>query len=193
MSSSSSPSPRPPLTGILEQVAAGESGAVDQLFSAVYDELKVLARNNLARLRPGQTLQATALVHEAWIKLGGNSQAWDDRAHFFGAAARAMRNVLVDAARAKLREKRGGGQRPEELHTGIGVTDGPTVDVLALEEALQDLEAAHERPARVVMLRYFTGLEFEDIATMLGVSARSIRRDWLFARTWLQRALRDTD
>ena len=174
-------------------MAHGEPGAADRLMAFVYDQLKGLARASLARVKPGQTLQATALVHEAWLRLDGDAVAWESRAHFFGAAARAMRNILVDEARRKGRLKRGGGAAAEELRTELAIEGGPTVDVLALDEALRELEAAHERPAQVVMFRYFGGLGFADIAGLLGVSESTVRREWVFARTWLRRALRDRD
>ena len=153
----------------------------------------MLARAKLNRDKSGQPLQATALVHEAWLKLGSDSHAWDNRAHFFGTAARAMRNILVDEARRKARLKHGGGAQHEELHTGLAIGDGPNVEVLALEEALRELEASHERPAQVVVFRYFAGLEYVDIAKMMGLSESTVKRDWMFARTWLRRALRDRD
>lgn len=194
MSHSSTPPPEPPpITVVLDQLARGESGAGERLIALAYDELKSLARRKLARLQPGQTLQATALVHEAWLKLGGDATTWNSRAHFFGAAARAMRNVLVDQARRKGRQKRDGGQQPAELRTDLAVDDGPTLEMLALDEALTALEQSHPRPAQVVMYRYFAGVELDDVARMLDVSARTVRREWLFARTWLRRALRERD
>jgi RNA polymerase sigma factor (TIGR02999 family) len=181
----------PPITRVLARMAVGESGAAEQLLPLVYDELKSLARARMARLPAGQTLQATALVHEAWLKLGGDQpKPFQDRAHFFGAAARAMRNILVDQARAKATRKRGGGQDRAEVTPDLAVVeDVPTTDLLALDEALTALEREHGRPAQVIMLRYFAGLDMEDIAVTLGVTSRTVERDWRFARAWLRRVL----
>ncbi|MEZ6036777.1 MAG: ECF-type sigma factor [Planctomycetota bacterium] len=185
-----------PITQALDRIGRGEPGADAALWELVYGDLKRLASGRLAALRPGETLQATALVHEAWVRLGaGASQSWQNRAHFFGAAARSMRNILVDEARKKQRLRRNSGQQPEQLSLEIAAQTGADqIDMLALDEALTALQAEFERPARVVMLRYFAGLEIGEIAEMLEVTTRTVDRDFLFARTWLRRQMgRDAD
>ena len=188
MSDDADDAARTQVTAILRRVAAGEADAGGDLLPLVYDELKALARARMRAARPGETLQATALVHEAWIRLGGNEQtAWDSRAHFFGAAARAMRNVLVDAARR--RDRRPAGHR-EELVDAIEAPDGePNLDVLALEEALQRFEVEHPEAAGVVMLRFFAGLSIPETAKLLGIGPRTADREWAFARAWFARML----
>ena len=187
------PSDRPPITRVLRRLADGEPGAADELLPLVYDELRRIATSRMAHQKPGQTLQATALVHEAWVRLGARDAVeWSDRAHFFGAAARAMRFILVEQTRRKGRDKRGGGLQREPLHDDIAAPE-PTagIDFGELDRALSLLEAKHPRPARLVMLRYFGGLPMAEIAELLGISLRSTERDWLFARTWLRRVLDD--
>ncbi len=182
----------PPITRILQQVAEGVAGAADALLEQVYDQLKVMAHRRIAGLRAGETLCPTALVHEAWVSVGRvGAPAFENRAHFFGAAARAMRNILVDHARHRARHKRGGGSEPQEIESTIIALAGNAdpIDVLALDEALTRFESEHERPARVVMLRYFAGLSNDEVADTLGVTSRTVERDWLFARTWLRRML----
>ena len=182
---------RTQVTRLLQDMSAGRAAASNELFELLYDELRRLAAARVAAMDPGQTMQATALVHEVWMRLGQAGAArWDSRAHFFGAVARAMRQILVDQHRHRNRQKRGGGVEPEGLSTGIAMpTALDKIDVLALDEALDRLEAAHPRPARVVMLAYFAGASMEEAAEMVGVSVRTAERDWLFARTWLRREL----
>lgn len=165
--------------------------AAASLLPLVYEELRQLARARVAKLARGQTIRATELVHEAWMRVvAGGDPGWDGRAHFFGAAANAMRNILVDQARAKATRKRGGGQDRAEVTPDLAVVeDVPTTDLLALDEALTALEREHGRPAQVIMLRYFAGLDMEDIAVTLGVTSRTVERDWRFARAWLRRVL----
>ncbi len=179
------------VTIALARVERGEPGASEDLWRLVYEDLKQLAAARLARLGSGQTMQATALVHEVWMRLGGDApQNFDGRAHFFGAAANAMRNILVDEARKKARLRRNAGQKPVTLSTEPAVDDGGTpVDVLALDEALTAFAAEYERPARIVMLRYFAGLSIAQIAELLSVTSRTVDREYLFARTWLRRFL----
>jgi RNA polymerase sigma factor (TIGR02999 family) len=156
---------------------------------AVYDELRLIARAHGPG--PDATLTATALVHEAYVKLAdGQRLAYDDRAHFFASAARAMRQVVVDDARAKKRDKRGGGERPLRLVDGLEAP-APTAPerVVALDEALRRFEALDARAARVVECRYFAGLTVEETASALGLSASTVKRDWATARMWLHRAL----
>jgi RNA polymerase sigma factor (TIGR02999 family) len=164
-------------------------GAAD-LFPLVYDELRKLAANHLAREKPGQTLQATALVHEAYLRLVGSAEGpgWNGRSHFFGAAAKAMRQILVDAARRKGADKRGGdlNRLPMCAVATIAAPDGtPIDDLIALDDALNRLSAEDPQKARLVELRYFAGLSFEDAAATLGISSAKAKRDWTYAKSWL--------
>lgn len=180
-----------PVTVALARIERGEPGAADDLWRLVYQDLRHLAAARLGKLAPGQTLQATALVHEVWMRLGADApQGFEGRAHFFGAAARAMRNILVDQARKKDRLRHNAGERPVTLADDAAIDDGGApVDMLALDEALDALAKEYERPARVVMLRFFSGLGIQEIAELLGASSRTIDREFLFARTWLRRFL----
>ena len=182
------------VTKILEDLSKGDRQAADHLLAAVYDELRSLARHRLAHERPGQTLQATALVHEAYLRLVGADDAhWHNRAHFFAAAAEAMRRILVEAARRKGRLKRGGGQQRRELNEADCVVLGESVDLLALDEALERL-AREDRPkAELVKLRYFAGLTVEEAGRVLGVSRATADRYWAFARAWLYREMSDSE
>jgi RNA polymerase sigma factor (TIGR02999 family) len=167
----------------------GEPRAASELLPLVYDELRRLAANRLARETPGQTLQATALVHEAYLRLVGGDQdrEWDGRGHFFAAAAEAMRRILVEAARRKSRQKRGGGRRR------IDVVDTPSPDpdddLLALDEALSRLAREDAVAAKVVELRQFAGLGHEEIAAALGITVYLARQKWAYARAWLRDAI----
>ncbi len=180
------------ITLVPGQVSRGEPGAAQALLPLVYAELKAIAARRLASLPIGQTVQATALVHEAWIKLGGNeNHAWESRAHYFGAAANAMRNILVDQARSKARLKRAAlGQRVEVSLEWAEAEDESEVDMLELDEHLTKLGLHHERAKDVVLLRYFAGLSVNQVADALGTSPRSVDREWVFARTWLRRSMR---
>ena len=184
--------PSTAVTLALARVERGEAGASEDLWRLVYEDLKQLAAARLGRLGPGQTLQATALVHEVWVRLGGATPpSFDSRAHFFGAAANAMRNILVDQARKKDRLRRNAGQKAATLTADLAVDeDGSRIDMLALDEALEAFTKEYERPARVVMLRFFAGLTIAQIAELLGVTGRTVDREYLFARTWLRRQLR---
>jgi RNA polymerase sigma factor (TIGR02999 family) len=167
--------------------------AAAELLPLVYQELRRLAGSHLAGRPPGRTLEATALVHEAYLRLVGREDpGWNGRAHFFGAAARAMRQILVEEARRKATRKRGGDRRrvgdPGDLP---GAPDLPLEDILALDEALARLEAIDDRKAQMVILRFFAGLDNGQIARMLDVSVPTVERDWRFARSWLQRELDD--
>jgi RNA polymerase sigma factor (TIGR02999 family) len=180
------------VTTLLARVAQGDRGAVAQLVDEVYDELRELARDRVGKLPVGQTLQTTDLVHEAWMRLAaGVGPSFEDRAHFFGAAANAMRNVLVDRARRKaaLKRTRPGQARPLEEEDPAIEAGLPYEDVLALHETLERLEAAHERAARIVLLRFFAGLTLPEVAELSGVSLATAERDWRFARSWLQREM----
>ena len=171
-------------------MGAGDPEAEERLLPLVYEELRGMARAFMAKERPGQTLQPTALVHEAYIRLLGNGGAsWDNRAHFFSAAAEAMRRILIDNARRRTALKRGGNQ----VQVTLGdVSDGETAhneDLLAVNEALDRLEERDAEMARVVKLRYFAGLTVEETATALATSPRSVNRHWTAARAWLRREL----
>jgi len=171
---------------LLSAIESGDPTAPDQLLPLVYDELRRLAARNLARERPGQTLQPTALVHEAYVRLvGGESPAgYRDRGHFFAAAAGAMRRILIEQARRKRTQKRGGGMARAPLED-VAVPE-PSDDLLALDEALEKLTALDPRKAKVVELKYFAGLTGDEVAAVLGVSPSAIDRDWAYARAWLQ-------
>jgi RNA polymerase sigma factor (TIGR02999 family) len=176
------------VTRILEVIDAGGAGAADELLPLVYDELRQLATRKLAREKPGQTLQATALVHEVYVRLVNVKQSshWNGRDHFFAAAAEAMRRILIDQARHK-RTLKAGGLRMElgeiELEP---VDDGPQLDLLALNEALEKLEACNKRKADLVKLRFFAGLTIEEAADALGISTSTADNDWAYAKTWLR-------
>jgi RNA polymerase sigma factor (TIGR02999 family) len=175
----------------LAQAAAGDQAASQSLFELVYEDLRELARSRRARQARQDSLRTTELVHETWLRLyAGAEPTWENRRHFFGAAANAMRNILVDRARRRSALKRGE-HRPEELHDDLPefATEEPLTDVLALHLALEELEHEHERPTRVVVLRFFGGLSMEEIATVLDVSLATAERDWRFGRAWLQRAM----
>jgi RNA polymerase sigma factor (TIGR02999 family) len=179
------------VTQILEAVGAGNEQAAEQLLPLVYDELRRLAAARMAREAPGQTLQPTALVHEVWLKLAGSDrQQWRGRSHFFGAAAEAMRRILIDRARSKAAEKRRGAQSLEELHESEIELPVPTEEVLAVHEALDGLAAQDARAAEVVKLRYFVGMTIPQIAEALELAPRTVDRHWAFARAWLKRAIR---
>jgi RNA polymerase sigma factor (TIGR02999 family) len=156
------------------------------LLPAVYDELRRLAAALTSRLRPGQTLQATALVHEAYLRLvGAQDPGWQGRRHFFGAAARAMRQILIDQARRKASHKHGGTGQRVELAEGMAYVEPPADNLLALDEAIQKLQSHKAYLAEIVMLRFYTGLSVEETAGVLGESVRTVYRDWRHARTWL--------
>jgi RNA polymerase sigma factor (TIGR02999 family) len=160
------------------------------LLPAVYAELRHLAAALTARLPPGQTLQPTALVHEAYLKLVRDQDpGWEGRRHFFGAAAQAMREILVDQARKKARLKRGGGGQRIELSEGLALIHPPADNVLALDEAIQVLQAEEPRLVEIVLLRYYTGLSVEETASVVGRSVSTVTREWRQARAWLTKRL----
>jgi len=171
---------------LLKRWNGGDGTARDQLMSQVYDELRVLARRALARESQEITLQPTALVHELYMRLMGESQGnINDRGHFFAIAATVMRHILVDHARARQAQRRGGGAQKVELHDYSAVTE-PDLDILAVDQALKRLEALDERKARVVEMKFFAGLTEHEIAGVLGVGRATVERDWAFAKSWLQ-------
>jgi RNA polymerase sigma factor (TIGR02999 family) len=176
------------VTRLLEDLAAGRQQAAGELLPLVYAELRKLAAAQMARLRPGETLQPTALVHEAYLELCGKSDpGWSGRGHFFGAAAQAMREIIVSSVRRKSAQKRGGGRPNVDLDAARGMpADGLDADeVLAIDAAVTRLQAEHPRKAQVVVMRYFGGLSEEEIAQALGVTARTVEREWRFARAYL--------
>jgi RNA polymerase sigma factor (TIGR02999 family) len=171
---------------VREEPSPGGNQPADDLLPAVYAELRRLAAALTTRLRPGQTLQPTALVHEAYLRLvGRRDPGWEGRRHFFGAAARAMREILIEQARRKGSRKHGGGARRVELREGLALIEPPADDLLALDEAIEQLQAERPHLAEVVMLRYYTGLSVEETADVVGRSVSTVTRDWRFARAWL--------
>lgn len=174
------------VTRLLQAVDHGDDGAAADLLDAVYSELRHLAAQRLAQERPGQTLQATALVHEAYLRLvRDRSRGWDSHGHFFAAAAEAMRRILVEAARRKARLKHGGGKQHRELLAEDAVVLPRSIDLLALDEALDKLAAEDPSKARLVQLRFFGGLTVEQAGRMLGLSRATAVRSWTYARAWL--------
>jgi RNA polymerase sigma factor (TIGR02999 family) len=175
------------VTRILVAVEGGEPYAAQELLPLVYDELRKLAAQELAQEKPGQTLQPTALVHEAYLRLVDEKQVkqWDSRGHFFAAAAESMRRILVDNARRRGAEKRGGDLRRIELPDLTDSGADMPIDLLALDEAMKKLEDAHPEKAKVVNLRFFAGCTLEETAQMLGIARATAQRHWVFARAWL--------
>ncbi|GJQ28786.1 MAG: extracytoplasmic sigma factor ECF [Phycisphaerae bacterium] len=182
------------VTLLLQKAAAGDADAANDLLPLVYEELRGMARRQLAKGGPANTLQPTALVHEAYLSLvKGGDPGWNGRGHFFGAAANAMRHILIDQARRKKAVKHGGGRAREELADADLPIALNVPDMLALDEALRELEAADERQGRVVMLRFFAGLSAEETAEALGVSLATVNREWRFARSFLHTRLKGFD
>jgi RNA polymerase sigma factor (TIGR02999 family) len=181
--------PESEVSAVLRAAQAGDERAAARLLPLVYDELHQLALAKMAHLPPGQTLQPTALVHEAYLRVAGKDVRWEGRRHFFFAAARAMRDILVEQARRKAGPRRGGGRQREGLDAADLPLGGPSDDVLAVNEALQELEQQDPLKARLVELRYFTGLSVEECAEVLGQSVRTLHRHWRFVRAWLKSRL----
>jgi RNA polymerase sigma factor (TIGR02999 family) len=175
------------VTSILSAIAQGEPQATERLLPLVYDELRKLAARKLAQERPGQTLQATALVHEAYLQLvdAEGSRTWQGRGHFFAAAAEAMRRILIDSARRKRRPKHGGDRHRVDLDDAGDAIAPPVADLLALDEALEKLAAEDTESADLVKLRYFAGLSLAEAAEALGLPARTAGRRWAYACAWL--------
>src|SRR5262249_20917531 len=179
------------VTRVLSAIEQGDAGAAEQLLPLVYDELRKLAAQKLAHEKPGQTLQATALVHEAYLRICGGDPApqWNSRGHFFGAAAEAMRRILIEQARRKAGPKAAGDRERVDFEVIEPAIEGPRLDLLALDEALTALEAKDRRKADLVRLRFFAGLSIEQAADALGISAATANNDWSYAKSWLRLAL----
>ncbi len=180
------------VTRILAAVEQGSAGATEQLLPLVYDELRQLAAEKMAHEKPGQTLQPTALVHEAYLRLVGEApdRHWDHRGHFFAAAAEAMRRILVERARSKQRLKRGAGAARLELQESLLVDADRSQEFIDIHEALTELERHDAQAAALVKLRFFAGLEHQEAAEIMGISRRAADRLWLLARTWLYQAMK---
>lgn len=179
-----------PVTAVLASVRAGENGALDRLFILVYDDLRRRAHRELTRGGRGRTLATTALVHEAYLKLvASEAQGWENRMHFFCVAAHAMRQIIVDQARRRLAQKRGGGLARVDLDEHSLATDARVEELVALDAALEHLAAMDARLGQIVELRFFAGLSVEDTAKLLDVSDRTVKRDWRTARAFLHHEL----
>lgn len=180
------------ITLVLQAIGRGERQASSDLLPLVYEELRRLAAARMARESAGQTLQPTALVHEAWLRLAGNDdQAWENRAHFFGAAAEAMRRILIERARHKSSLKRGGGQAAFDI-AGMDIAEAmPDDKILLVNEALDRLKVEDPEKARVVVLKFFGGLTNEEIAAIMGVNERTVRRQWTYVKAWLFENIRE--
>jgi RNA polymerase sigma-70 factor (ECF subfamily) len=178
------------ISQLLDDWGRGNQSAFDQLVPLVYDDLRRLACRFMRSERPDHTLQTTALIHEAYLKLAGRGrEPWEGRKHFFAVAARVMRQVLIDHARGIRRAKRGGGAVKVPIEEAVILSPDRSVDIIALDEALSRLEAKDERKSRVVEMRIFAGLENSEIAEVLGVSPNTVIRDWNFAQAWLRSEL----
>jgi RNA polymerase sigma factor (TIGR02999 family) len=183
------------VTRILADIEQGDPRAAEQLLPLVYDELRKLAAQKMRHENPGQTLQGTALVHEAYVRLVDRDkvQDWDSRGHFFAAAAEAMRRILVDNARRKQRPVHGGDRRRVSLDEGCSVIDAPAEELVALDEALSRLATEAPEKAELVKLRYFAGCSLEEAANLRGISIATAKRHWAYARAWLFSALYDSE
>jgi RNA polymerase sigma factor (TIGR02999 family) len=185
--------PQVDITQILGRIKSGDPSLLDDLLPMVYDPLKILALKQLQAERSDHTLNATALVHEAYLKLvDQRSVTWQNRAHFFAVAAQAMRRILIDYARGRMAEKRGGGQAVVTFNEEAMARTARADDLVALDDALVKLAELDERQARIVEFKFFGGLKHEEIAEVLGVSVHTVHRDWRFARAWLGRELGHT-
>jgi len=179
------------ITLLLVDWSKGDKYALEQLMPLVYDELRRMARNYMRKQPSGHTLQTTELIHEAYLKIAaGEDKQWQNRAHFFGVAAKAMRHILVDYARSKSRDKRGGWQDRVTLVEDVAVSNGRSEEIVALDDALNQLAVLDERKVNVVEMKFFGGLTVEEIARVLKISPETVKRDWNFAQTWLLRELR---
>lgn len=176
------------VTRLVRRLVGGEAAVADELLPLVYDQLRAIANGLFARQPEGHTLQPTAVVHEAWLKLAGREEGWEGRSHFFSVAARAMRQVLADSARARRTDRRGQGWHKVTFDDQLG-DEREGYDLLDMHDALERLAKSNERHARVVELRLFAGLTVDEVATLLGVTPRTIKLDWRSARAWLRHAL----
>ena len=182
--------PERDVTSLLVRWRNGDANAFDELAPIVYDELRKLARSHLRRERPGHTLQSTALVHEAYLRMiDQQNVSWQNRSHFYGIAAQMIRRILVDYARAKKTKKRGEAAPKIAFEEAAGAHGAEDLDLVALDDALKALAEIDPRQSRIVELRYFAGLSIEDTAEVLGISPATVKRDWTVARAWLRREL----
>ena len=183
------------VTQILSQIESGDPSAAEQLLPLVYEELRKLAAAKLAQEKPGQTLQATGLVHEAYLRLGDveKAQHWDSRGHFFAAAAESIRRILIENARRKGRVRHGGGRERVDLEQAISMAEDSGDGLLALDEALTRFAVLEPAKAELVNLRYFAGCSIDEAADLLGISRTSAKRYWAYARAWLLAELYDSD
>ena len=182
------------VTRIIQAVAAGDASATDDLLPIIYSDLKRIAASKLANESSGHTLQPTALVHEAYMRLvGTNSDSWENRAHFFGAAAESMRRILIDHARRKKRKKRGGDAKRVYLDEITDPTGAQSDELLALDEAIKDLELLDKTKADLVKLKFFGGMKLYEAAELLNIPSRTADRYWAYARAWLQRHISEQD
>lgn len=185
-------SKRTDVTAMLQRASAGDDSAVNRLLPVVYGELRALAESFLQGERPGHTLQATALVHEAYLRLVKQDEvAWKSRAHFYAVAAQAIRRILVDHARSRLCVKRGGDRQRVPMQPDVALDLDDRLDWIELDDALEQLARLHPRQVRIVELRFFGGMSIPDIGSFLGVSPRTVDGDWQMARAWLRRRLQD--
>jgi len=182
------------VTALLSELTRGNQAAAEKLIPLIYGELKRLARNYMRRERPDHTLQTTALVHEAYLKLVGQQAAnWQNRSHFFGVAASLMRRILIDHARGHLREKRGAGKRTLPLEEALIFSRERSEELVRLDDALERLASIDPRQSRIVELRFFGGLSVQETSEFLGVSPNTVKRDWVVAKAWLHSELRESD
>jgi RNA polymerase sigma factor (TIGR02999 family) len=180
------------VTGLLVDLSGGRREALEELMPIIYDELRLVAHRHLRNERPGHTLNTTALVHESYFKLVDVTRVqWQDRAHFFAMASRAMRRILIDYARTRGREKRGGDRKRVSIQMAFHVAEDSAEDLIALDDALQRLEAVNERQARIVEYRFFGGLSVKETAEALGIAPATVKRDWAVTRAWLNKELGD--
>ncbi len=183
-----------PVTSLLQRAAAGDTGATNELLSVVYAQLKAIAKHRMSNEAPGHTLQATALVHEAFLRLiGARNVPWQNRAHFYATAAEAMRRVLFDHARSRKRQKRGGNLRKLPLNVAELAALHDSEQILALESAVCRLENQNPDAAQIVRLRFYGGLSVDQTAEIIGISPRTVDRRWKFARAWLFKTLGEQD
>lgn len=178
------------ITLLLVDWGKGDESALEELMPLVYGELRRMARRFMSRQPPGHTFQTTELIHEAYLKLAdGGDHRWQNREHFFGVAAQAMRHILVDYAKSKSRQKRGGWQNRVTLNDNMAVSSSSSKEMIALDDALNRLAVLDKRKVRVVEMKFFAGLKIKEIADVLNISKKTVNRDWDFAKTWLLREL----